>query len=349
MFNDDIQGTGSVILGGFVNAARLSAEASGRDLKDQRIVFMGAGSAGVGVAKQLLSFFKNLGMPEEEAKERVWLVDTKGLVTEDRGDKLAAHKIFFARRAGGKQIRNLIDVIKEVKPTALIGLAATANLFDEPVCKEMAKHNARPIIFPLSNPVSLAECTFQDAIRWTDGKVLFASGSPFSTCGWRGITHEPGQGNNMCVRSSRLSQREADPFSLSVASQVRLPRYRSRRDSRRRHQGHGRHDRGCGPRFGRRPQPRGSRSRSPLPPFASVSRSSSPHQTHAYPILLTLDASASIREISACVAARVVRQAQKEKVDRNDLIKGMSEEQLAEYIFQKQYWPAYTINQNASY
>lgn len=223
--HSDIQGTGSVILGGFVNAARLSAEASGRDLKDQRIVFMGAGSAGVGVAKQLLSFFKNLGMPEEEAKERVWLVDTKGLVTEDRGDKLAAHKIFFARRAGGKQIRNLIDVIKEVKPTALIGLAATANLFDEAVCREMAKHNNRPIIFPLSNPVSLAECTFQDAIRWTDGKVLFASGSPFSTCGWRGVTHEPGQGNNMCAPASIAFGRSLT-FDPRFTLQVCLPGYR---------------------------------------------------------------------------------------------------------------------------
>ncbi|KAG0144604.1 hypothetical protein CROQUDRAFT_47121 [Cronartium quercuum f. sp. fusiforme G11] len=199
MFNDDIQGTGAVILGGFINAARLSAAASQRDLKDQRIVFMGAGSAGVGVAQQLLSFFVNLGLSEEEAKERVWLVDTKGLVTEDRGDKLAAHKVFFARKPGGPQFKSLIEVIQSVKPTALIGLAATANLFDETVVKLMAELNPRPIIFPLSNPVHLAECTFDEAVKWTDGQVLFASGSPFATCGWRGRTIEPGQGNNMYV------------------------------------------------------------------------------------------------------------------------------------------------------
>lgn len=199
MFNDDIQGTGAVILGGFINAARLSAAASKRDLKDQRIVFMGAGSAGVGVAKQLLSFFCNLGLTEEEAKERVWLVDTKGLVTEDRGDKLAAHKVFFARKAGGPQFKSLIDVIRSIKPTALIGLAATANLFDETVVKLMAEFNPRPIIFPLSNPVHLAECTFEEAVKWTDGQVLFASGSPFASSGWRGKTIEPGQGNNMYV------------------------------------------------------------------------------------------------------------------------------------------------------
>ncbi|OAV91850.1 hypothetical protein PTTG_02672 [Puccinia triticina 1-1 BBBD Race 1] len=199
MFNDDIQGTGAVILGGFINAARLSTAASGKDLRDQRIVFMGAGSAGVGVAKQLLSFFINLGFSEEEAKERVWLVDTKGLVTSDRGDKLAAHKTFFARQPGGPQIKTLIEVIKHVKPTALIGLAATANLFDEAVVKLMAELNPRPIIFPLSNPVHLAECTFDEAVKWTDGQVLFASGSPFASCGWRGQTIEPGQGNNMYV------------------------------------------------------------------------------------------------------------------------------------------------------
>ncbi|KAH9467170.1 hypothetical protein Pst134EB_002194 [Puccinia striiformis f. sp. tritici] len=162
MFNDDIQGTGAVILGGFINAARHSASA-------------------------------------KEAKERVWLVDTKGLVTADRGDKLAAHKTFFARQAGGPQIKSLIDVIQHVKPTALIGLAATANLFDEAVVKLMAEINPRPIIFPLSNPVHLAECTFEEAVKWTDGKVLFASGSPFASCGWRGQTIEPGQGNNMYV------------------------------------------------------------------------------------------------------------------------------------------------------
>ncbi|MBW0496105.1 hypothetical protein O181_035820 [Austropuccinia psidii MF-1] len=199
MFNDDIQGTGAVILGGFINAARLSAEASGKSLKDQQIVFMGAGSAGVGVAKQLLSFFINLGFSEDEAKERVWLVDTKGLVTADRGDRLAAHKTFFARKPGGPQFKNLIDVIQHVKPTALIGLAATADLFDEAVVKLMAGLNKRPIIFPLSNPVHLAECTFEQAVKWTDGQVLFASGSPFASCGWRGQTLEPGQGNNMYV------------------------------------------------------------------------------------------------------------------------------------------------------
>lgn len=199
MFNDDIQGTGAVILGGFINAARQSAAASGKDLKDQRIVFMGAGSAGVGVAKQLLSFFINLGFSEEEAKQRVWLVDTKGLVTADRGDQLASHKTFFARPPGGPQIKTLIEVIRHVKPTALIGLAATANLFDESVVKLMAELNPRPIIFPLSNPVHLAECTFDEAVKWTDGRVLFASGSPFASTGWRGQTLEPGQGNNMYV------------------------------------------------------------------------------------------------------------------------------------------------------
>lgn len=102
---------------------------------------------------------------------------SQGAVTADRGDKLAAHKVFFARAPGGPQYKTLIDVVNAVKPTALIGLAATPSLFTEEVVRAMAAHNARPVIFPLSNPVSLAECTFEDAVKWTDGKVLFASGT----------------------------------------------------------------------------------------------------------------------------------------------------------------------------
>ncbi|KAK0534528.1 hypothetical protein OC834_001843 [Tilletia horrida] len=199
-FNDDIQGTGCVVLGGFARAARMSSEASGRPLHDQRILFFGAGSAGVGVAKQLMAFFRIQGLSEEESRNRIWLVDSKGLVTKDRGDKLPAHKVYFAREDNeAKQYKALLDVIEYVKPTALIGLSTVPNTFDEPVLRKMSALNKRPIVFPLSNPSSLSECSFEQAVKYTNGQVIFAAGSPFPDAEWEGKTLKPGQGNNLYV------------------------------------------------------------------------------------------------------------------------------------------------------
>ncbi|KAH0375488.1 hypothetical protein KCU89_g18067, partial [Aureobasidium melanogenum] len=118
MFNDDIQGTGAVILGGFINGVKQSKVAAA----DQRAVFFGAGSAGVGVAKQLVEFFMNEGLTEDQARKCFWLVDSKGLITNDRGDKLAEHKLYFSRDDNeGKQYKTLEDVIEYVKPTILMG------------------------------------------------------------------------------------------------------------------------------------------------------------------------------------------------------------------------------------
>jgi len=165
-------GTGSVILGGFTNAARLNSKASGRPLSDQRILFFGAGSAGVGVAKQLCAFFTRQGLSQDEARRRIWLVDSKGLITNDRGDKLAEHKVSRAAEDGGscreadrpsaqvyfsrddnegKQYKGLLDVINYVKPTALIGLSTVPKTFTEEILARMAELNPRPIVFPLSN------------------------------------------------------------------------------------------------------------------------------------------------------------------------------------------------------
>ncbi|KAF9242568.1 hypothetical protein BU15DRAFT_43689 [Melanogaster broomeanus] len=199
VFNDDIQGTGSVILSGFTNAARLSSAASGRPLSDHKVLFFGAGSAGIGVAKQLLSFFTSLGMSMEEAKSRIYTVDSKGLITADRRG-LQEHKKFFARTDyNGPQLTNLIDVINYVKPTALLGLSTVKHGFSEGVVKAMCALNERPVIFPLSNPVHLSELEYQDAIQWSDGKVIFASGSPYNPVTHNGVTYEPGQGNNMYI------------------------------------------------------------------------------------------------------------------------------------------------------
>lgn len=196
MFNDDIQGTGSVVLGGIINAVKHA----GIPIEDHRAVFLGAGSAGTGVAKQIVEFFIQQGLSEEEAKRKFWFVDSRGLVTLDRGDKLADHKIYFARDDNnGKQIQSLSRLLDYVKPTILMGLSTIGGAFNQEILEKMATLNARPIIFPLSNPSSKSECTFEDAIRHTQGRCLFASGSPFPPVEYEGRVYHAGQGNNVYV------------------------------------------------------------------------------------------------------------------------------------------------------
>ena len=198
MFNDDIQGTGAVIAGGFINAVKLSGVAP----RDHRAVFLGAGSAGVGVAKQLVEYFMRQGLSEEEAKTRFWLVDSQGLVTMDRPSKLADHKVYFARKDNdGRQIRSLEEVVEYVRPTILMGLSTVGGAFTPKILSRMGELNQRPVIFPLSNPSSKSECNFADAVDCTEGRCLFASGSPFSPLEWKGRELIPGQGNNMSVIS----------------------------------------------------------------------------------------------------------------------------------------------------
>jgi malate dehydrogenase (oxaloacetate-decarboxylating)(NADP+) len=207
-FNDDVQGTGAVVLGGYIGAVNLS----GVPIEEQRLVFMGAGSAGVGVAKQLVEYYTRRGLSEAAARDKFWLVDTKGLVTKDRGDRLADHKKYFARGDNnGHQFRTLEEVIEYVKPTALVGLTATFGVFTESIVRALKASvdagglGRRPILFPLSNPLTKAECTFEQAVQWTDGTVIFASGSPFQpftvkTASDAGaITYHPNQGNNVYV------------------------------------------------------------------------------------------------------------------------------------------------------
>ncbi|KAI8617094.1 hypothetical protein BC830DRAFT_1167303 [Chytriomyces sp. MP71] len=201
MFNDDIQGTGAVILSGFINALKLS----GVPLKDHRIMFVGAGSAGVGVASQLMDHFVRAGgLSKAEAKNLFWLLDSKGVITSDRADvaKYPAHKLLFMREdMGGKQISSLEEAIDELKPTALIGLSAVGGTFTPSILTKMGQNNAKPIVFPLSNPLTAAECSFEDAVKYTNGTVLFASGTAFPSQE-HPVTKqllEPGQGNNMYV------------------------------------------------------------------------------------------------------------------------------------------------------
>ncbi|KAJ2120388.1 hypothetical protein IW147_005101 [Coemansia sp. RSA 720] len=200
-FNDDIQGTGSVILAGFISAV----EQAGVSPTDQRILFVGAGSAGVGVAKQLVEYVMlEYNISEEQAKAMFWFVDSRGMITANRGDKLAAHKVYFARHDNGDtQCSNLEEALEYVKPTALIGLSTIYKAFSEKILNRMNELNqtARPIIFPLSNPESKAECTFEEAMRCTNNRVLFASGTAFPeyTIPETGEVRVPAQGNNMYV------------------------------------------------------------------------------------------------------------------------------------------------------
>ena len=190
-FNDDIQGTGAVVLAGIVSAVRRS----GIPVKNQRAVFLGAGSAGVGVAKQIVEYFKTEGLTEDEARRCFWLVDTKGLVTDDRGDKLAEHKVYFSRPDNhGKQYKTLEEVVDYVQPTILMGLSTIRDAFTSNILTKMAQWNEQPIVFPLSNPSANSECTFEDAVKYTKGKVLFASGSPFHPVEYEGKTYYAGQG-----------------------------------------------------------------------------------------------------------------------------------------------------------
>jgi malate dehydrogenase (oxaloacetate-decarboxylating)(NADP+) len=196
MFNDDVQGTGAVIVGGFINAVK----ASGVPVKDHKAIFLGAGSAGVGVAKQIVEFFKKEGLTEEEARKKFWFVDSNGLVTLDRGDKLAEHKVYFARDDNnGRQYQSLARLIDYVQPTILMGLSTIGGAFNKEILQKMAKLNNHPVIFPLSNPSSKSECTFEEAVLNTEGRCLFASGSPFPSMEYNGKLLTPGQGNNMYV------------------------------------------------------------------------------------------------------------------------------------------------------
>jgi len=193
-FNDDIQGTGAVTLAGLLAALRKT----GDSLRDQRIVFLGAGAAATGIADTIAACMaEDEGLPLERTRERFWLVDTRGLVTCTRGDRLAPHKVPYARKEGS--LGSLLDVVIQVKPTALFGLSMQPGAFQEDVVREMARHVRRPILFALSNPTSKTECTPEQAYTWTQGNAIYASGSPFSPVVWGGRRFAPSQANNMYV------------------------------------------------------------------------------------------------------------------------------------------------------
>ena len=191
-FNDDIQGTASVVVSGMYSAVRVKGE----KMADQKFLFFGAGEAACGIANLLADALIDDGLSREDALAHCYLFDSKGLVTKARTD-LAAHKQPFAVDA--PDTASFLEVVKTLKPTAIIGVAGQPQTFTKEVLEEMAKLNERPIIFALSNPTSKAECTAEQAYTATKGKALFASGSPFDPVEYEGKTFVPRQGNNSYV------------------------------------------------------------------------------------------------------------------------------------------------------
>ena len=225
-FNDDIQGTGAVTLAGILSALRIT----GQTLAEQRVVFLGAGSAARGIADSIVSgMMAQGGLSLEDARARIWTLDSQGLVTRDRLSELSEHKQPFAQDSA--PLADLTEVIRAVKPTVLIGVCGQPGSFTEEAVREMHRHCERPIVLPLSNPTSKAECTAAQAYAWTDGAALFASGSPFGPVTSGGRLLVPGQCNNMYIfpgvgqgvlscRASRVTDSMFYAAARTLAGQV---------------------------------------------------------------------------------------------------------------------------------
>ncbi len=192
-FNDDIQGTAAVALAGLLAALRLN----GGRLRDQRLLFLGAGEASTGIAELFVAAVQREGLSLAEARARCWFVDSRGLVVRSRAHELAEHKLPFAHDL--PFVATLAEAVKAFRPTALLGAGRTPRMFTREIVTDMAAINARPIIFALSNPTSKAECTAEEAYQWSEGRAIYASGSPFPPVTYGGRTFVPGQGNNVYV------------------------------------------------------------------------------------------------------------------------------------------------------
>ena len=200
-FNDDIQGTAAVTAGTLMAAAH----AAGTRIRDQRVVFLGSGSAGCGIAEKIVALMVDDGLTEPEARSRIFMVDRFGLLTDDMTNLLDFQKNLLTARdavcswqVDAKNI-SLLDVVKNAHPTVMIGVSGQPGLFSEEIVKEMHRHCPRPIIMPLSNPTSRAEAQPQDLIAWTQGAALVATGSPFAPVFWENEHYEIAQCNNAYI------------------------------------------------------------------------------------------------------------------------------------------------------
>jgi malate dehydrogenase (oxaloacetate-decarboxylating) len=201
-FNDDIQGTAGVVMAGLFGALRIT----GQPMSDQRVLIAGAGASSHGISDLLVSALMESGLSRNEAVRRIWTIDSKGLVISDRPG-LEDFKAAYARspeEVAAYQCRErsritLVEAIANAKPTILIGTSQTPGNFSEEVVRVMSKINERPIIFPLSNPTSKSECTPEQAILWSDGRAIVATGSPFDPVVYNGKRHRIGQCNNCFI------------------------------------------------------------------------------------------------------------------------------------------------------
>jgi malate dehydrogenase (oxaloacetate-decarboxylating)(NADP+) len=191
-FNDDIQGTAAVTLAGLYSSLRIT----GGKLKDHKFLMMGAGEAGIGMGNLIVSAMVDEGLSLDEARQRCWYVDSKGLVVKSRND-LTKHKRRFAHDHA--PVATFLEAVKTLRPTAIIGVSGQAKRFNQEVLEAMAECNERPIVFSLSNPTSKCECTAEEAYTWTQGKAIFASGSPFGPVMFKGKRFVPAQGNNVYI------------------------------------------------------------------------------------------------------------------------------------------------------
>jgi malate dehydrogenase (oxaloacetate-decarboxylating)(NADP+) len=192
-FNDDIQGTAAVALAGLLAALRVR----GGRLREQKLLFLGAGEAGTGIADLYVTAAQQDGLTAAEARARCWFVDSQGLVVRGRPGRLAEHKVPYAQEV--PFIATLAEAVETFRPTALIGVSGTPHMFTQAIVTRMAALNPRPIIFAMSNPTSKAECTAEEAYQWTEGRAIFASGSPFPPVTIGSRTYVPGQANNVYV------------------------------------------------------------------------------------------------------------------------------------------------------
>lgn len=199
-FNDDIQGTGAMALGGLMAATQ-----QGKTLTEQVFLVSGAGAGGIGVASQIMYGLMHLGLTQEQAKERIYVLDSRGLILSDR-EGLESYKMIFAHDreklvgwSYASENPNMMDVVRNAKVTALMGLSGQGGSFNQRVIEAVMENTPRPIIFALSNPTDLTEILPKDAICWSDARAIVATGSPFDAVEWKGKTHHIGQGNNTFV------------------------------------------------------------------------------------------------------------------------------------------------------
>ena len=197
-FNDDIQGTGIVTLGGIFG----SLDISGEKLTDQVYLCYGGGTAGAGIASRVLREMVSEGLSEEEAYKRFFMVDKQGLLFDDMDDLTPEQKPFAKKRAdfsNAEKLTDLLEVVKTVKPTILVGTSTQPNTFTKEIVEAMCENTERPMIFPLSNPTKLAEASAKDLIEWSDGKAFVATGIPADTVSYKGVDYVIGQANNALI------------------------------------------------------------------------------------------------------------------------------------------------------